>query len=421
MKKIISFAMALNLAVGLSGVAHAKSATPSSRKNVQAIQEPVEGEPKIIVPKGQLEEDVVDEEGLKRLGNFGKFHLFGYGELHYNGLIGPSKNEVDFHRLVLGLGYDFTDWLEFRSEVDFEHAFKEPELEFAQLDFKIRPWMNIRAGAFLVPVGIYNQHHEPPTFYSVERPELYRLIIPTSWQEAGAGIFGKFAGDFDYQLYFMSMPAAVRLSGSAIEGGFTGSEGIRGGRGGIGEQIARDWGASGRLQYRGVKGLRLGTSFVFGNTGQGESAIDGGLLTLLEADAKYVFQGFELDGAFAFTHLTDAGNINSFMTTLDPTFVDFVPTEAIGWYLEGAYHVFHHLLPQTSHDAVVFVRYEDIDTQFKMPTGFGKNPANDRSVLTFGASYLPIPQVAIKADYMMNWNKANGGVDQFNVGVGFYY
>jgi hypothetical protein len=93
----------------------------------------------------------------------------------------------------------------------------------------------------------------------------------------------------------------------------------------------------------------------------------------------------------------------------------------LGFYVEGAYHVLHHLLPNTRHDVVVFGRFEDFDTQFKMPAGFPKNPANDRNTLTAGLSYLPIPQVAIKADYMFNWNRANAGVDQFNLGVGFYY
>ncbi len=368
--------------------------------------------PEIKVPEAELEQEMTDEEGLKGLGNFGRFHLFGYGELHYNGRIGPAQNEIDFHRLVLGVGYDFTDWLKFRSEVDFEHAFQDPELEFAYLDFLVREWFNTRVGSVLVPVGVINQHHEPPLFYSVERPEFYRVIIPTSWQEGGAGFHGKLPQGFEYEVYGMSMPDAH---------GFTGSNGIRGGRGGVGEQIARDWGVGARLQNKAVKGLRLGTSFVLGNTGQGDSGIDGGFVSLIEADAKYAFEGMEIDGAFAFINLTDAGNINNVLLTADPTFSNFVASQILGWYVEGAYHLFHHLWPETQHDVVIFGRFEDFNTQHKMPAGFAANPANDRNTVTTGISYLPIPQVAIKADYMFNWNQANAGVDQFNLGVGFYY
>jgi hypothetical protein len=394
-------------------VATATGAEARVKKQKPAPEEalPSEG-PEIQVPGTELEHEMADEEGLKRLGTFGRFHLFGYGELHYNGRIGPSENEIDFHRLVLGVGYDFTDWLLFRAEVDFEHAFQEPELEFAYLDFLIRPWFNARVGSLLVPAGVINQHHEPPLFYSVERPEFYRVIIPTTWQEGAAGFHGKFGPGMEYELYGMSMPDAHK---------FAGSTGIRGGRGKVGEQIARDFGVGGRLAYKGVPGLRLGTSFVLGNTGQGDSTIDGAFLSLIEADAKYSIQGIDIEGAFAFVNLTDAGNINTVRVAADPNFSDFVGSQMMGFYVEGAYHVLHRILPETKHDVVVFGRFEDFNTQHTMPAGFAANPANDRNTVTAGVSYLPIPQVAIKADYMFNWNEANAGVDQFNLGVGFYY
>lgn len=382
--------------------------------------DPVKEGPKVDVSQEDLQEEEGDE-GLKRLGNFGRFHLFGYGELHYNGFIGPTGNEIDFHRLVLGVGYDFTDWLVFRSELDFEHAFQEPELEFAFLDFLLKPAINVRLGAILVPMGVINQHHEPPLFYSVERPEIYRVIIPTTWQGAGGGIHGKLPAGFDYELYGLSSLTAVSLDDSgAIEDSFSGSEGFHDDHS-IGEAPGRDFGAAGRVQYKRVKGLRLGTSFFVGNTGQGNGAIDGGLLSMIEGDAKYSFQGIDLEGLFVFTHLTDAGNINNVLLAADPAFTDFVGSQMMGWYLEGAYHLLHHLLPDSKHDVVIFGRFEDFNTQHKMPAGFAVDPANDRNTLTAGISYLPIPQVAIKADYMFNWNEANAGVDQFNLGVGFYY
>ena len=377
--------------------------------------------PVIQVSDQELESTVKDEEGLTRLGNFGKFHLFGYGELHYNGKLGPAENLIDFHRLVLGVGYDFTDRIKFHSELDFEHAFKEPELEFAYIDFFVHSDFNLRIGAILLPMGVINQHHEPPLFYSVERPELYRVIIPTSWQGAGAGFYGELPAGFDYELYGLSSLTAVALDDTgAIDQSFSGSEGFHDDHS-IGEAPGRDFGATGRLQYKGVPGLRVGTSFFLGNTGQGNSAIGGGLLTMLEGDAKYNFEGIDLEGTLAFTNLTDAGNINNVLIAADPTFTDFVGRQMFAWYVEGAYHLFHHLLPQTKHDLVVFARFEDFNTQSKMPTGFAADPANDRNAVTMGVSYLPIPQIAIKADYMANWNQANSGTDQINVGIGYYY
>lgn len=368
--------------------------------------------------------NVADEElkandnshGLDRVGDLGKMHFFGYGELHYNGRIGDAENEIDFHRLVLGFGYDFTDWAQFRAELDFEHAFTEPELEFAYVDFLLKDYFNVRLGGVLLPIGVINQHHEPPLFYSVERPEVYRVLIPTSWQEAGAGIHGKFGSGFDYELYAVTTPDAE---------GFTGSNGIRGGRGHLAEAPGHDFGATGRLQYTGIPGLRAGTSFFLGNTGQGDASFDGATLSMIELDAKYSFAGIDLDGLFVMNNVTDAGNINTALVAravaAGDVFTNFVASRMLGWYVEGAYHAFHHLLPDTKHDLVIFGRYEDYDTQQSMPNGFAATGANNRNTLTAGVSYMPIPQIAIKADYNFNWNAANAGVDQFNMGLGFYY
>ncbi|MBI3540921.1 MAG: hypothetical protein HY073_02115 [Deltaproteobacteria bacterium] len=390
--------------------------------------------PEIKVPEGELEKAVENEEGLKRGGNVGKLHLFGYGEMHYNNKIGSSDDQIDFHRMVLGIGYDFTENLTFHSEVDFEHAFKEPELEFAYLDFLTNPAINFRAGSVLVPMGVMNQHHEPPLFYSVERPEVYRVIIPTSWQEGGAGIFGKLPAGFDYELYAMSSlqaadPGKVATDPGAEDLGFSGSNGIRDGRKALGETLAKDFAAVGRLQYKGFPGLRVGTSAFLGNTGQGIPGVGGAFLTMVEGDTKYSFQGIDLEGVLAFTNLSDgaATSINNVRVAAVPlggtAFTDFVARQTLGWYLEGAYHLFHHLLPETKKDLVLFTRYEKFNTQFKMPSAFsaGSDPANDRYTVTTGVSYLPIPQVAIKADYSFNKNKANTGTDQFNLGIGFYY
>lgn len=381
-------------------------------------------EPSINISDSELDAEVKNEEGLQRKGDFGRFHLFGYGDMHFNTLIGEGTNQIDFHRMVLGVGYDFNDWLKFRTEVDFEHAFKEPELEYAYLDFLVKPWFNVRGGSMLVPMGTINQNHEPPLYYSVERPQLYREIIPSSWQEGGVGFFGNVGSSLDYQLYVMSSLEAVTIEDGTVSRSFTGSDGFHDSFGHVGEQPARDFAAAGRLQYKGLPGLRMGTSFFLGNTGQGNPNIGGGFLTMLEGDVKYSFEGIDLESQLAFTNLSDAENINTVLIGADSARfsepVNQVAKQMLGWSVEGAYHVFHHLMPETKHDLVTFVRYEKINTQHAMSVGTA-DPANDRQTITTGVSYMPIPQVAIKADYLWNWNKANAGIDRFNLGLGFYY
>ncbi len=43
----------------------------------------------------------------------------------------------------------------------------------------------------LVPTGIINSTHEPPTFYGVESPDVDKKITSTAWREAGVGILGE--------------------------------------------------------------------------------------------------------------------------------------------------------------------------------------------------------------------------------------
>ena len=40
--------------------------------------------------------------------------------------------------------------------------------------------LHVKYGVFLIPVGILNETHEPPTFYGVER-SVEKNIIPTTW------------------------------------------------------------------------------------------------------------------------------------------------------------------------------------------------------------------------------------------------
>jgi hypothetical protein len=69
-----------------------------------------------------------------------------------------------------------------------------------------------------------------------------------------------------------------------------------------------------------------------------------------------------------------------------------------------------------------FVRYEHVDTQADVPSGFPRNAALDQQIYTVGFSYLPIDRVAIKADYR-NYQSQGGTppADVVSLGLGFVY
>ncbi|MDQ8186616.1 hypothetical protein [Pelagicoccus sp. SDUM812002] len=117
-------------------------------------------------------------------GDSGRTHLGGYGELHYN--FGKA-DKADFHRWVLFLEHSFNDKVRLVSEVELEHSIAgdgqtgEIELEQAYVEFDINESDTAKAGLFLIPVGILNETHEPATFYGVERNNVEKNIIPTTW------------------------------------------------------------------------------------------------------------------------------------------------------------------------------------------------------------------------------------------------
>ena len=130
--------------------------------------------------------------------------LGGYGEANYRTFVDDKDSgdldRADFLRMVLYFGYKFTEKIIFNSEIEFEHGTSSNvsngagngsiSVEFAALDFFLHEKVNARAGIRLVPMGFLNEVHEPPFFYGVQRPVVEQTIIPSTWRENGAGIFG---------------------------------------------------------------------------------------------------------------------------------------------------------------------------------------------------------------------------------------
>jgi hypothetical protein len=91
-----------------------------------------------------------------------------------------------------------------------------------------------------------------------------------------------------------------------------------------------------------------------------------------------------------------------------------------GFYLEGSY-----LFPlrRWQHELGVFARFEDFDTQFRMPEETAPIPDFNRRAFAVGANYYLDPDVAIKFDYT---HQQNGGTIRraprsLNVGIGWWF
>jgi len=369
---------------------------------------------------GQVD-DLGDSWALDPDSWVNKFTLGGYGEFHANFGEGSAADQFDIHRLVIFLGYDFNDWIKFNLETEIEHAYVTDDsggeliIEQAYIDFLLSDSVNVRVGRLLTPLGIVNQKHEPPSFNGVERPAFAKYIIPSTWSSDGVGVFGSLTPSLKYEAY--------------VVGGLDGSEfdaldGIRGGR--LKERPSLHEPAfTGRLDYYPLamretsheQMLRLGFSTYLGgldNGNKGKNPGIGGDIRIYSSDFEYSISKLDFRGALAYEKIDGAREIGN-----------GAASDIFGWYLEGAYHFW----PDTwkkgkleKSDAVVFVRYDDFNTQYDTPSGVAEDPAGDRDEWTFGVNFYPLPNLVVKADYQIRDDGTGDDLaDLFNLGLGWQF
>ena len=91
-----------------------------------------------------------------------------------------------------------------------------------------------------------------------------------------------------------------------------------------------------------------------------------------------------------------------------------------GFYGEAGYRVW---AAGPARDLVVFARYENFDTQFRMPDGFLPLKQFDRDAWVSGVTYYPDPDVAVKVDYVVQRNRSAvvKSPNSFNIGLGWWF
>jgi hypothetical protein len=346
----------------------------------------------------------------------------GYGEGFFSETVSDtrgSRDTADALRLVLYTGYKFSDRILFNSEIEFEHATTSStvtsgegsvSVELAYLDFLLHQMANVRTGLVLVPMGFINEIHEPVFFHGNNRPEVERRIIPSTWRELGAGVFGNLHEDLEYRAYLTTSLNAKGFSSSGIRGG------RQSGNRASGENLAM----TGRVDWTPsvAPGLLLGGSAFVGETGQNQSfagsEVDA-LLTLWDLHAQYRWRGLELRALAAFGSVGNAETISRDVRST-------VGDRQDGHYYEVAYDVMPHVFPDADTQYLApFFRYENFDTNASVPDGFVRDRTKDTELYTVGLTYKPIPQVALKLDYR-NFELARGeATDEVTIGAGFVF
>ncbi|MBT8264585.1 MAG: hypothetical protein KJN75_04550, partial [Muriicola sp.] len=267
--------------------------------------------------------------------------------------------------------------------------------------------------------GIVNEFHEPTTFNGTERPAMDNAIIPTTWREIGIGVNGRFNSiSLGYQAYIFNGFKSTESDG---EGGFNGflkgSNGLRGGRQKAIKSTVDSPTFSTKIDYYGIRGLRLGLASYFGRTQAADDVeeLDGANIgiAMVGADARYATGRFTARGQFVYTSLKDTEAYNN-LTGRD------LGSALQGWYVEGAYN----LLPANQQQKLfAFTRYERFDTHASTAGGLVENDAYDRTDITSGLTYHIAPGVVVKGDYQFRTNALdNDSVkNRLNFGIGVWF
>lgn len=315
--------------------------------------------------------------------------LGGYGEMHLN-LANGADNEIDYHRFVIFLGKEFSEKTRFFAEFELEHSLAgegqpgEVELEQAYIEHDLNDRTFIKAGMFLVPVGLINETHEPNTFYGVERNNVEKNIIPSTWWEGGVALSGRLDNGFSYDL--------------AMHSGLSTSDGsVRKGRQKVAEATANKAAYTARLKYTGVAGLELGAAVQRQDDvlqGSGAKEVNG---TLIEGHVAYQNQGFGLRALYAEWHFDDG---------IEDLSKGEGATRQNGFYLEPSYRM---------GNVGVFYRVSRWDNQADANLG------TDYQQQDVGFNYWLHDSVALKADYYRVNKDGDLNASGYNLGVGYSF
>jgi hypothetical protein len=386
-------------------------------------------------------------EGGTPLASFAQgVKLWGYGEIYYTDpLHDRDRAQADLARAVFGIGYTFDSRTEFNSEYEIEHAVSsaedpgEFEVEQFYIDHQIIDPVAVRAGLFLMPFGMLNEHHEPTNFYGVQRNFVETLIIPSTWREGGFNFHGATQSGFgwnvglttgfdlskwDFAPEFPQYTTALELINSdAGPLHATHQE--------LALANAHDLSQYVSLSYFGAPGLTVGGAIFTGKAGAvaapPNAPIPGSQrVTLWEGHARWTPGKFDLSALYAHGSISNLAATNA----SNPGSPNPIPSSFYGYFFQVAYDLWQHgeyrLAPFTrwevynmgaSYEGTPGPMIPEGDIPLTgAPGDYGPWPRNMDRVWTIGANFYITPHVVLKTDYQHFL--INSGFTRFDLGLG---
>ncbi len=425
MKKLVLFTMILTIGIFFTDLCWAGD-IDDLRREMQELRQDYESkirnlqvqldalskdqEKKIAQIKEKVDERFLDVEyvgryegpfkkgGLlvKNPSGFGNVSVGGYADIEFQNYQNTNSTFKQ-HRWILNIGAELADRLRFYSEYEIEYGGPnsaggdgEAKVEQAWIDYLINDAVNFRTGALLVPFGRYNIYHDSDLQDLTDRPIMAKDIIPTTWTESGAGIYGGFnpvIGSYEdlelgYEFYVIN----------GLDSGFTDTS-LSGAKSSLKTDNNNSKAAVGRLVISPKLGHELGLSGYWGTYNNSGDKITGSAVDWLST-----WGPLELVGEYAYFDVDEPAGSN-------------VANSFQGYYLQANYHFWpeflsNHFLGRGFDDPTLTLvgRYgfAEIDEGLE-------NNGEDR--VTLGLNYRPIESWVFKLEYQWN-NTESASLEQ---------
>lgn len=343
--------------------------------------------------------------------------ITSYGEINFNRPTSRSQAaQADIRRFVLGYQHRFDDKTKVVTELEVEHAVAsasdkgEVEVEQAYIERQITPIWSLRAGLFLMPVGLLNENHEPTAFYGVERNFVETAIIPSTWREGGVQLVGNFDNGLTVQ-------GGLTTGFDLTKWDATSSEGKESPLGSIHQEMSlaksHDLMVFGAVNWRGIPGLLLGGSLFTGQATQGQ-AVASGRITLWDAHARWTPGRWDLSALYTRGTISNTAALNATLVG-NPT---LIPKLFDGYYVQAAYKVWSY----EDYALSPFVRYGQYSTARSyadLGPGLTPDAARSERVITLGANFQVAQGIVVKAD--LQRFRENADQNRVNLGLGWSF
>jgi hypothetical protein len=282
------------------------------------------------------------------------------------------------------------------------------------MDIIFRSWLSVRFGILPLNIGYINNNEEPLLFFSVNRPETERIILPSEWIEMGISFYGDVFNKVNYSLGFTN---------GILARDFQSPTWIRQGAQGQLESFNKI-AINAQINYLPAPNLTMSLSSYFNLSGRDDDIELNGISNTVSAPVRVISgyarwdkSGFRIIGMGVFGNLGETRELY-LLTEKEQGTAQVLGQEAFGFYIEPSFDIFSlfssistkvisgKIFTLNHPELPFFVRYERLDTHSKIDASLANFDLirTNLGVWTYGFNFRPNQKIALKFD-VQNRNK----------------